>query len=114
MITPDPAAQASPSGIQPVAHWQTNDAIGTPVAADGTIASAATAPRMVPLTPTMVPSQMSPGGVVSPVTPGIPSGLPTPAYAPQPVQLGAPAPLSQNPAAAWPAISAVVPVVPAF
>jgi Tfp pilus assembly protein PilF len=41
-------------------------------------------------------------------------GTPVPAYSTQPVQLGTPVPISQYPAAAIPAISAVVPVVSPF
>jgi hypothetical protein len=44
--------------------------------------------------------------------PGSATAIPT--YAPQPVQLGTPSPISQHPGSAIPAISAVVPVVPAF
>jgi Tfp pilus assembly protein PilF len=69
-------------------------------------------PMLAPTTgvPTITPTaQYGPAGSFT-----SPMGTTIPGYTPQPVQLGTPVPISQNPAAVVPSISAVVPVVPAF
>lgn len=64
--------------------------------------------QTMPTTVTTAPG-VQPGVFEAPV-----GATMVPMYAPQPVQLGTPVPISQHPGSAIPAISAVVPVVPAF
>lgn len=99
-VQPTPALTGAPTG-QPV--WN--------VAAPAT---------QMPMDQTAVYSPPAAGGqmtTVSPmptttVSPG--PSLPQPVYSPQPVELGRPVPVSQVPAAAVPAVTSVVPMVPAF
>ena len=96
--SPQPMVQA----VVPAAAT-TNQMAVYPIQQTGGVKNAQfTAPN--PMQGTMTPA----GGTV------VPSPNQAPAYLPQPVQFGTPAPISQNPSAAVPAISAAVPVVQPF
>jgi tetratricopeptide (TPR) repeat protein len=60
--------------------------------------------------------QLAPGAANQMLVPApsMPGQTLLPTYTSQPVQLGSPVPISQNPAAGYPAITAVMPVVSAF
>ena len=97
---PMPAVTAAPAG-QPV--WNVAaPATQMPTDQTAVYSPPVSGPQMMTVSPTPT-TTVSPGPM-----------LPQPVYSPQPVELGRPVPVSQVPAAAVPAVTSVVPMVPAF